>query len=128
MRRIFEQDRTACRVAFGWDRGPGLTGRFCRCALQNGGPGLLQQRQAWAVVKPNDELGQLIRSGNRMTNERWTQVREGLRGTVGANNYTNWIEPLEFGALAEDVATFHVPTTFIGNYVSQNLATRFCIT
>ncbi len=55
-----------------------------------------------------------------MTNERWTQVREGLRGTVGVNNYTNWIEPLEFGALAEDVATFHVPTTFIGNYVSQN--------
>ena len=55
-----------------------------------------------------------------MTNERWAQVREGLRGTVGVNNYTTWIEPLEFGALAEDVATFHVPTTFIGNYVSQN--------
>ena len=55
-----------------------------------------------------------------MTNDKWTQVREGLRGTVGGHNYSNWIEPLEFGALTEGVATFHVPTTFMGNYVSQN--------
>ncbi len=55
-----------------------------------------------------------------MTNEQWGQVRDGLKGTVGANNYTNWIEPLEFQALIDGVATFMVPTTFIGNYVSQN--------
>jgi len=55
-----------------------------------------------------------------MTHETWGQVRENLRGTVGANNYTHWIEPLEFGALTEGVVTFHVPTTFIGNYVAQH--------
>lgn len=55
-----------------------------------------------------------------MTNELWGQVRETLRGAVGANNYTNWIEPLHFEALADGVATFNVPTGFIGNYVSQN--------
>jgi chromosomal replication initiator protein len=55
-----------------------------------------------------------------MTNEQWGQVRDGLRGTVGINNYTNWIEPLEFSAISDGMATFLVPTTFIGNYVAQN--------
>ncbi len=55
-----------------------------------------------------------------MTNELWGQVRETLRGAVGANNYTNWIEPLDFEALTDGVATFNVPTGFIGNYVAQN--------
>lgn len=55
-----------------------------------------------------------------MTNELWCQVRETLRGAVGANNYTNWIEPLEFESLTDGVASFNVPTGFIGNYVSQN--------
>ncbi len=55
-----------------------------------------------------------------MTNDQWGQVRDGLRGTVGTNNYSNWIEPLEFSALSDGVATFLVPTTFIGNYVAQN--------
>ena len=55
-----------------------------------------------------------------MKNDKWTQVREGLRVTVGAHNYTNWIEPLDLGSLADDVAVFHVPTSFIGNYVAQN--------
>ncbi len=41
-------------------------------------------------------------------------------GTVGKNNYTNWIEPLEFSDISEGVATFHVPTNFLGNYVAQN--------
>ena len=55
-----------------------------------------------------------------MTNEKWGQVREGLRSYVGANNYKSWIEPLEFDALSQGVATFTVPTPFFGNYVSQN--------
>jgi chromosomal replication initiator protein len=59
-------------------------------------------------------------SGTTMTNDQWGRVRDGLRGTVGTNNYTNWIEPLEFSALSDGVATFMVPTTFIGNYVAQN--------
>ncbi len=55
-----------------------------------------------------------------MTNEIWGGVREILRGTLGANSYSNWIEPLEFAKLADGVAVFHVPTNFIGNYVAQN--------
>jgi chromosomal replication initiator protein len=42
--------------------------------------------------------------------------------TVGQNNYTTWIEPLEFEHLEDGVATFSVPTNFMGNYVSQNFA------
>ncbi|MGI1662034.1 chromosomal replication initiator protein DnaA [Palleronia sp. KMU-117] len=55
-----------------------------------------------------------------MTNETWGAIRESLQGTVGRNNYTNWIEPLELSALRDGVAVFHVPTQFIGNWVSRN--------
>lgn len=55
-----------------------------------------------------------------MTNDIWAEVLQGLRGAVGANSFSSWIEPLEFTQLAGGVATFHVPTNFMGNYVSQN--------
>lgn len=55
-----------------------------------------------------------------MTNDIWAKVLKTLQGALGANNFSNWIEPLEFAQLAGGVATFHVPTNFIGNYVSQN--------
>jgi chromosomal replication initiator protein len=55
-----------------------------------------------------------------MTNETWGQIREELLKTVGRNNYTNWIEPLEFSELDDGVATFLVPTHFMGNWVSRN--------
>ncbi len=55
-----------------------------------------------------------------MTDEKWGQVRVNLIKTVGQNNYKNWIEPLEFCELDDGVATFFVPTNFMGNYVSQN--------
>ncbi len=55
-----------------------------------------------------------------MTNETWGQVREELLKTVGKNNYVNWIEPLEFSGLEDGVATFLVPTQFMGNWVSRN--------
>jgi chromosomal replication initiator protein len=55
-----------------------------------------------------------------MTQEQWGQLQRNLLGTVGKNNYANWIEPLEFCDISEGVATFHVPTNFMGNYVAQN--------
>ncbi|MDP5350150.1 MAG: chromosomal replication initiator protein DnaA [Paracoccaceae bacterium] len=55
-----------------------------------------------------------------MTQEQWGQLQRKLLGTVGKNNYANWIEPLEFSDISEGVATFHVPTNFLGNYVAQN--------
>ncbi|MEM8801610.1 MAG: chromosomal replication initiator protein DnaA [Pseudomonadota bacterium] len=55
-----------------------------------------------------------------MTNETWGQIREDLLSAVGKNNYVNWIEPLEFSKLNGGVATFLVPTSFMGNWVSRN--------
>ncbi len=55
-----------------------------------------------------------------MTNETWGTVREELRQSVGSNNYTNWIEPLEFSNASDGVVTFNVPTQFMGDWVSRN--------
>lgn len=55
-----------------------------------------------------------------MTNELWGQIREELQTSVGRNNYVNWIEPLEFSDLNDGVATFLVPTHFMGTWVSRN--------
>ncbi|WP_083097124.1 chromosomal replication initiator protein DnaA [Pseudophaeobacter leonis] len=57
-----------------------------------------------------------------MTEEKWGQLRTRLLKTVGQNNFTTWIEPLEFSSVDDGVAVFHVPTNFMGNYVSQNFA------
>ncbi|MCP4821032.1 MAG: chromosomal replication initiator protein DnaA, partial [Shimia sp.] len=55
-----------------------------------------------------------------MTQEQWGALRQELLKTVGQNNFKTWIDPIEFHELADGVATFNVPTNFIGNYVSQN--------
>ncbi len=55
-----------------------------------------------------------------MTQEQWGQLKKKLQQSVGQSNFKNWIEPLEFSSVADGVATFHVPTTFLGNYVSQH--------
>ena len=57
-----------------------------------------------------------------MTDDKWGQLRQRLLKTVGQNNFTTWIEPLELDQVNAGVATFHVPTNFMGNYVSQNFA------
>ncbi len=57
-----------------------------------------------------------------MTQEKWGQLRNKLLKAVGRNNFTTWIEPLEFQELQDGVAVFSVPTNFVGNYVSQNFA------
>jgi len=59
-----------------------------------------------------------------MTNETWGQVRDILQKEVGQNNYRNWIEPLEFAELEDGVATFLVPTSFIGNWVDRNFGDK----
>src|SRR6056297_329479 len=60
------------------------------------------------------------RDGGKMTQEQWGQLKQDLLKSIGKNNYTNWIEPLELADVNEGVATFSVPTSFLGNYVSQN--------
>ena len=55
-----------------------------------------------------------------MTQEQWGKVQKALLDTIGKNSFKTWIEPLEFDSLTDGVATFHVPTSFLGNYVRQN--------
>ena len=55
-----------------------------------------------------------------MTNETWGQVRVELLKAVGENNFTAWIEPIEFDRLDDRTARFHVPTNFFSSWVSQN--------
>ncbi|WP_197919429.1 chromosomal replication initiator protein DnaA [Thiosulfatihalobacter marinus] len=55
-----------------------------------------------------------------MTQEQWGVLQQDLLKTIGQNNFKTWIEPISFGELNDGVATFLVPTNFIGNYVSQN--------
>jgi chromosomal replication initiator protein len=57
-----------------------------------------------------------------MMEENWGRLRQRLLKTVGQNNFTTWIEPLEFTRVDDGVAFFNVPTNFMGNYVSQNFA------
>ncbi len=57
---------------------------------------------------------------NKMTDDTWGQVQDELLKTVGKNNYKNWIELLEFSNMKNGVATFLVPTNFMGNWVSRN--------
>ncbi|WP_298802105.1 chromosomal replication initiator protein DnaA [uncultured Lentibacter sp.] len=55
-----------------------------------------------------------------MTDEQWGVLQGNLLKVVGKNNYASWIAPLAFDDLRDGVATFNVPTTFLGNYVKQN--------
>lgn len=57
-----------------------------------------------------------------MTDETWGALREEIKTVVGASNFQNWIEPMKFTGLDDGVATFHVPTSFWGNYVNQNFS------
>ncbi len=59
-----------------------------------------------------------------MNQDAWGELREELKDTVGGNNYTNWIEPLEFVRLENGVATFFVPTHFMGDWVLRNFGDR----
>ena len=59
---------------------------------------------------------------NVMTQDHWGKIRQRLLKTVGQNNFTTWIEPIVPGDIVNDIATLKVPTTFFGNYVSQNFA------
>ena len=59
---------------------------------------------------------------NRMTQEEWGLLSRRLAKTIGQNNFATWIEPMALRDVQDGIATFHVPTNFIGNYVSQNFA------
>ncbi|WP_224816478.1 chromosomal replication initiator protein DnaA [Hasllibacter sp. MH4015] len=55
-----------------------------------------------------------------MNDDTWGQVREELLQAVGRNNFKAWIEPIGFDRVEDRTAHFHVPTGFIGSWVSNN--------
>ena len=55
-----------------------------------------------------------------MDNKIWTKLKISLKKSIGENNFNNWLSPISFSYVDEDVAVFTVPTNFLGNYVSQN--------
>ena len=55
-----------------------------------------------------------------MTDEVWDEVLESLKLGMSENSFTNWIEPLSFVGIGDQIARFGVPTGFFGNYVDQN--------
>ena len=63
-------------------------------------------------------------SDNEMNKDTWGQIRDDLIHSVGKNNFVNWIEPLEFSRLENGVATFHVPTNFMGDWVQRNFGEK----
>ncbi len=56
----------------------------------------------------------------KMTTHVWGQVQQELKDGMSGNSFKSWIAPLELKGLDGQVATFEVPTGFIGNYVNQN--------
>ena len=57
-----------------------------------------------------------------MTRDQWGEIGQRLLKTVGKNNYTTWIKPLEPKHVEDGICTLEVPTNFFGNYVSQNFS------
>ena len=55
-----------------------------------------------------------------MDDIKWTELKNSLKKSIGENNFNNWLSPVEFSHIEDDVAIFLVPTNFLGNYVSQN--------
>ena len=55
-----------------------------------------------------------------MDDRKWTKLKISLKKSIGENNFNNWLSPVDFSHVEEDVAIFTVPTNFLGNYVSQN--------
>ena len=59
-----------------------------------------------------------------MQSEAWSKVQGELRSGMSDNAFKSWIAPLKLVDLDGEVAHLEVPTTFIGNYVSQNFGDR----
>ena len=55
-----------------------------------------------------------------MDDKKWTELKISLKKSIGENNFNNWLSPINFSYVDEDMAVFTVPTNFLGNYVSQN--------
>ncbi len=50
----------------------------------------------------------------------WGRVRDQLPSIIGDDAFQNWIEPLDLLKVADGVASFSSPTSFIGTWVNRN--------
>ncbi|KFE34090.1 chromosomal replication initiator protein DnaA [Thioclava atlantica] len=57
-----------------------------------------------------------------MTDDTWGRVCNELEKSVGQNNFSTWIAPLEPIELAGGIASFEAPTKFMRDWVSRNFA------
>ena len=55
-----------------------------------------------------------------MDDKIWTKLKISLKKSVGENSFNNWLSPINFSHVEEDMVVLTVPTNFLGNYVSQN--------
>ncbi|MGB8623677.1 MAG: chromosomal replication initiator protein DnaA [Paracoccaceae bacterium] len=55
-----------------------------------------------------------------MTEENWGTICKDIQESIGENNFTTWIKPLELRGLRDGVAHFNVPTSFVADWVSRN--------
>ena len=52
--------------------------------------------------------------------ESWKKVRSELKSRLGLDIYKNWIEVLSLVKVKSNVAHFHVPSSFIANWIDRN--------
>jgi chromosomal replication initiator protein len=72
-----------------------------------------------------------LRSGGEMVEsvrvaEAWTMVREGLRRDLGARSFDTWLSRIRLGdyCATDRTVTLALPSAFMANWVSSNLADR----
>ena len=58
-----------------------------------------------------------------MDTKVWSELQEELRQTVGENNFSNWIAPLQLSSIEDGMALILVPNNFMGNFSFYNF---FC--
>ena len=61
-----------------------------------------------------------VRVKKEMNEHTWGKVKDELANVVGRDHFRNWIEPLQFAGVNDGTATFHVPTNFMGDWVSRH--------
>ena len=52
--------------------------------------------------------------------ESWKKIRSELKSKLGQDIYKNWIEVLSLVKVKSNVAHFHVPSSFIANWIDRN--------
>ena len=55
-----------------------------------------------------------------MDDKIWTKLKISLKKSVGENSFNNWLSPINFSHVEEDMAGLTGTTKFFCNYVGRN--------